>query len=52
VVRDPALRARVCDEVRRWLESTGGVVDGLVESPITGPEGHVEFLISAHRGTV
>jgi 23S rRNA (cytidine1920-2'-O)/16S rRNA (cytidine1409-2'-O)-methyltransferase len=52
VVRDPALRARVCDEVRRWLESTGWVVDGLVESPITGPEGNVEFLISAHRGTV
>jgi 23S rRNA (cytidine1920-2'-O)/16S rRNA (cytidine1409-2'-O)-methyltransferase len=52
VVRDPALRARVCEEVRRWLESTGWVVDGLVESPITGPEGNVEFLISAHRGTV
>jgi len=52
VVRDPALHARVCDEVRQWLESTGWVVDGIVESPITGPEGNVEFLISAHRGTV
>ena len=50
VVRDPALHARVCDEVRGWLESSGWTVDGIVESPITGPEGNVEFLISARRG--
>lgn len=49
VVRDPALHARVCGEVREWLESTGWTVDGIVESPITGPEGNVEFLISSHR---
>ena len=49
VVRDPALHARVCDEVRGWLESSGWIVDGIVESPITGPEGNVEFLISARR---
>jgi 23S rRNA (cytidine1920-2'-O)/16S rRNA (cytidine1409-2'-O)-methyltransferase len=51
VVRDPALHARVCDEVREWLERTGWTVDGIVESPITGPEGNVEFLVAAHRGT-
>jgi 23S rRNA (cytidine1920-2'-O)/16S rRNA (cytidine1409-2'-O)-methyltransferase len=50
VVRDPALHARVCDEVRAWLEGEGWQVDGIVESPITGPEGNVEFLISASRG--
>jgi len=50
VVRDPALHARVCAEVRDWLESGGWRVDGVVESPITGPEGNVEFLIAAHRG--
>ncbi|MHA6333168.1 TlyA family RNA methyltransferase [Qipengyuania sp. CAU 1752] len=50
VVRDPELHARVCDEVRGWLESDGWSVQGIVESPITGPEGNVEFLISAHRG--
>jgi 23S rRNA (cytidine1920-2'-O)/16S rRNA (cytidine1409-2'-O)-methyltransferase len=50
VVRDPALHRRVCDEVRDWLEQGGWTVDGIVESPITGPEGNVEFLVSSHRG--
>jgi len=49
VVRDPALHQRVCDEVRDWLETTGWTVAGIVESPIKGPEGNVEFLISATR---
>lgn len=49
VVRDPALHARVCDEVRAWIEGLGWQVQGIVESPITGPEGNVEFLIAARR---
>ena len=49
VVRDPALHERVCAEVRKWLESGGWQVQGIVESPITGPKGNVEFLISAER---
>ncbi len=50
VVRDPALHARVCSEVRQWLEELGWDIAGKVESPITGPQGNVEFLISAKRG--
>ncbi|HMO69268.1 MAG TPA: TlyA family RNA methyltransferase [Novosphingobium sp.] len=50
VVRDPVLHARVCEEVRHWLEGEGWRVEGVVESPITGPEGNVEFLILARRG--
>jgi len=50
VVRDPALHARVCDEVRDWLEGAGWAVQGVTTSPITGPEGNVEFLISAIHG--
>ena len=50
VVRDPALHARVCAEVRGWIEALGWQVQGIVESPITGPEGNVEFLIAARRG--
>ncbi|WP_225207764.1 TlyA family RNA methyltransferase [Novosphingobium huizhouense] len=49
VVRDPLLHERVCGEVRAWLEGEGWRVDGIVESPITGPEGNVEFLVSATR---
>ncbi|MBU1755715.1 MAG: TlyA family RNA methyltransferase [Alphaproteobacteria bacterium] len=49
VVRDPLLHARVCGEVRAWAEGLGFAVQGVVESPITGPEGNVEFLISALR---
>jgi 23S rRNA (cytidine1920-2'-O)/16S rRNA (cytidine1409-2'-O)-methyltransferase len=49
VVRDPALHARVCEEVRGWVEGLGWQVQGIVESPITGPEGNIEFLIAAQR---
>ncbi len=50
IVRDPALHARVCGEVREWLEKGGWTIDGIVESPITGTEGNVEFLVAARRG--
>jgi 23S rRNA (cytidine1920-2'-O)/16S rRNA (cytidine1409-2'-O)-methyltransferase len=50
VVRDPALHTRVCGEVRQWLEQLGWRVEGIATSPITGPQGNVEFLISARRG--
>ncbi len=49
VVRDPAIHARVCDEVHDWLVSKGWSVLGVTASPITGPQGNVEFLICAQR---
>ncbi|MEQ1499226.1 MAG: TlyA family RNA methyltransferase [Novosphingobium sp.] len=49
VVRDSELHSRVCDEVRGWLVDSGWQIQGIVESPIKGPEGNVEFLISAWR---
>lgn len=49
VVRDPALHAAVCDDVRGWLEGLGWDVQGITTSPITGPQGNVEFLIAARR---
>jgi 23S rRNA (cytidine1920-2'-O)/16S rRNA (cytidine1409-2'-O)-methyltransferase len=52
VVRDPALHAAVCDNVSDWLERSKWTIDGLTESPITGPEGNVEFLVAARRGQV
>ena len=51
VVRDPALHARVCAEVSDWVAGLDGWrVMGVERSPITGPEGNVEFLIGAARG--
>jgi 23S rRNA (cytidine1920-2'-O)/16S rRNA (cytidine1409-2'-O)-methyltransferase len=49
VVRDPALHASACTDVRVWIEGQGWIVEGITESPITGPEGNVEFLIAAGR---
>ena len=50
VVRDPQVHARVCDEAAAWVAGQGWRVEGMVPSPITGPEGNVEFLLAAHRG--
>jgi 23S rRNA (cytidine1920-2'-O)/16S rRNA (cytidine1409-2'-O)-methyltransferase len=51
VVRDPAVHKRVCDDAAAWLAAQPGwTVTGLVTSPITGPEGNVEFLLAGMRG--
>jgi 23S rRNA (cytidine1920-2'-O)/16S rRNA (cytidine1409-2'-O)-methyltransferase len=47
VVRDPAVHSRVCDEAKGWVASQGWSVLGIATSPITGPEGNVEFLLGA-----
>ena len=49
VVRDPAVHAAVCAAVQSWVTTQGWTVEGVTTSPITGPEGNVEFLIAAHR---
>ncbi|MHA6768202.1 TlyA family RNA methyltransferase [Sphingobium ummariense] len=50
VVRDPAVHDRVCTQVRSWLEARGWTVMGISQSPITGPQGNIEFLIAASLG--
>jgi 23S rRNA (cytidine1920-2'-O)/16S rRNA (cytidine1409-2'-O)-methyltransferase len=47
VVRDPAVHERVCTEAKGWVEGQGWTVLGIEPSPITGPEGNVEFLLGA-----
>ncbi|MEQ8585064.1 MAG: TlyA family RNA methyltransferase [Thalassobaculaceae bacterium] len=50
VVRDTSVHQAVCDDIRAWFEGLGGWrIEGIVPSPITGPEGNIEFLISAIR---
>ena len=48
VVRDPAVHHAVCERIEAWWSALPGWhVHGVVESPITGPEGNREFLIAA-----
>jgi len=49
VVRDPAVHERVCAGAADWVRSQGWEVLGIVESPITGPEGNIEFLLGASK---
>jgi 23S rRNA (cytidine1920-2'-O)/16S rRNA (cytidine1409-2'-O)-methyltransferase len=52
VVRDPAVHARVCADAAAWFAAQGWGVIGITPSPITGPEGNVEFLLGAIRDSV
>jgi 23S rRNA (cytidine1920-2'-O)/16S rRNA (cytidine1409-2'-O)-methyltransferase len=49
VVRDPTVHQRVCAEAEAWVTSQGWTVLGITQSPITGPEGNVEFLLGAQK---
>jgi 23S rRNA (cytidine1920-2'-O)/16S rRNA (cytidine1409-2'-O)-methyltransferase len=52
VVRDPVVHVRVCAGVKAWLAAQPGWrVLGIAESPITGPEGNVEFLMAGRYDT-
>ena len=50
VIRDSAVHDRVCAEVQDWVQAQGWTVAGLTQSPITGPQGNVEFLLYARLG--
>ena len=49
VVRDPDVHTRVCNEIKMWLVEKNWTVHGLTTSPITGPQGNVEFLVWAQK---
>ena len=50
VVRDPTVHKAVCEMIASWWAGlpTWSVL-GVAESPITGPEGNVEFLIASRK---
>jgi 23S rRNA (cytidine1920-2'-O)/16S rRNA (cytidine1409-2'-O)-methyltransferase len=45
VITDPDIHAETIQTVQECVESLGGTVLGLVESPIKGAEGNTEFLM-------
>ena len=47
IVTDPQVRARVVDEVSTALTEAGFAVMGVVESPIKGAAGNVEYMVAA-----
>jgi 23S rRNA (cytidine1920-2'-O)/16S rRNA (cytidine1409-2'-O)-methyltransferase len=49
VVRDPAVHARVVDEIVAKFQELGLKSLGWVESPLLGPKGNREFLVAASR---
>ena len=49
VVKDPEVHAAAVEGVRVWLESVGWSVRETAESPITGGDGNIEFLMWARR---
>jgi len=52
VVRDPAVHQAVCERIAAWWSGLPGwAVAGVVESPITGPEGNKEFLLGVSHAS-
>ena len=45
VIRDAELRTRLRDEFLAWLAAEGWDVRGVIESPIRGGDGNVEYLV-------
>ena len=44
VIRDRTIHRKVLEQTLRFAEGEGFNVEGLIQSPITGPKGNVEFL--------
>ncbi len=45
VVKDPAVRAQVVDDIKSFFTARGYRVNGTVTSPILGPKGNEEYII-------
>ncbi len=52
IVRDEAVHRMVCDDVAAWMNARGWPVQGIDRSPVEGPDGNREFLVSAIKRSV
>ncbi len=48
IVKDIAIHKRICEEIKTWFENKCNCkVLNITESPIKGPKGNIEFLLTA-----
>ena len=48
IVKDSEIHLRICNEIKKWFENECNCeVLKIIESPITGPKGNKEFLLTA-----
>jgi 23S rRNA (cytidine1920-2'-O)/16S rRNA (cytidine1409-2'-O)-methyltransferase len=50
IVRDPAARQKAVESIRSWVVGHGQRFDGVIESPLPGTTGNIEFLALLRRG--
>lgn len=50
IVRDPLIRQRAVEAIRIWVVNAGHRFDGVIESPLPGTSGNIEFLALLRRG--
>ena len=50
IVRDAAVHAAICADIKAFVSARGWRVGGIVPSPILGGDGNREFFIEAERG--
>ena len=49
IVNDPVVHQRICNGITSWFKEDCDLTTlGIVESPIKGPKGNIEFLIAAY----
>jgi len=50
IVRDPLARQRAVESIRTWVVNAGHRFDKVIESPLPGTSGNIEFLALLRRG--
>lgn len=50
IVRDPLARERAVESIRTWVVNAGHRFDKVIESPLPGTSGNIEFLALLRRG--
>nr|WP_080799658.1 TlyA family RNA methyltransferase [Desulfamplus magnetovallimortis] len=50
VVRDPAVRHKIVEEIELFFRQRGYETGEIIESPVKGPKGNIEFILSMRYG--